>query len=293
MRFDDEINKHIGPFCFSLTEWPDGWEQQDIKVVNRPVPPKAPPLHLDGRICVSDDGLESSGKGQVSASAKSATSKQGDGAGNKGGFDMEAVFGLGTDLSPNDQQTGTHGKTHLQEQGGLLDGVAKPSQSANDAGAEKTAKADILDDLFVSTPAEPPKPSAQEAPKPNTAQSLVSDSNWRGSLFNAPQPTPPQMHADAASGLWGSGMPAAPGAGIPGGTAFGAPFAPPQQPQFPQTWYGAPAPGFGGMASQPQMQPAAPMNMTTFPAANFPPQTASMPMPKKEEKKDPFADLFA
>ncbi|ORC88138.1 protein kinase [Trypanosoma theileri] len=53
LRFDQDISKYIGTFFFTATEWPDGWEQQDVKVVNRPVPPKAPPLRVEGERHVS------------------------------------------------------------------------------------------------------------------------------------------------------------------------------------------------------------------------------------------------
>ncbi|CAD2221878.1 Protein kinase domain/Protein tyrosine kinase, putative [Angomonas deanei] len=44
LRFDEDVSRHLGTFIFTRTEWPEGWEEQDVKVIGREVPPKAPPV---------------------------------------------------------------------------------------------------------------------------------------------------------------------------------------------------------------------------------------------------------
>lgn len=44
LRFDEDVSRHLGIFVFTCTEWPEGWEEQDVKVLNRERPRKNPPI---------------------------------------------------------------------------------------------------------------------------------------------------------------------------------------------------------------------------------------------------------
>lgn len=44
LRFDEDISRHLGLFVFTETEWPEGWEEQDVKVVGREQPAKQAPV---------------------------------------------------------------------------------------------------------------------------------------------------------------------------------------------------------------------------------------------------------
>lgn len=44
LRFDEDVSRHLGIFVFTCTEWPEGWEEQDVKVLNRERPAKNSPI---------------------------------------------------------------------------------------------------------------------------------------------------------------------------------------------------------------------------------------------------------
>lgn len=44
LRFDEDIGRHLGTFFFTYTEYPDGWEEQEVFTVGRPKPPKNPAI---------------------------------------------------------------------------------------------------------------------------------------------------------------------------------------------------------------------------------------------------------
>ncbi|KPI87458.1 putative protein kinase [Leptomonas seymouri] len=194
LRFDEDVSRHLGTFCFTKTEWPEGWEEQDVKVLGRAPPPKAPPiaynepgheqleshrsqhrLHVGGDANYNSSGLPPmSGR---NAPTSTGGHSRGDGTGDAV---QDAMMVLGGDPADDTPEMAAYRQQIIREQeeawerakraAGLPVSPAAPSptqQKPPQAESQKIApaapeapKKDVFDDLFAGqTTASPPQAS--------------------------------------------------------------------------------------------------------------------------------------
>lgn len=235
LRFDEDISRHLGTFCFSRTEWPEGWEEQDTKVLNRAAPKKAPPVSYHG-----EPGHETAAEQRYhDRTASTVASDHGPigtvasrtHAGSPTGDDVvrKSMIVLGGDPADDDPQMAQYRERIIREQeeaweraksannnrGQVSHSTASPvaEPTPSSPSPPPPAKKDLFDDLFAgpssnaasspSPPDVPPRP-----PQPLTLK--VGDPFRADDLFGPgshPQPTqlPPMAMPPVSSigGSWG------------------------------------------------------------------------------------------
>lgn len=344
LRFDEDISRHIGTFFFTATEWPEGWERQAVKVLNRAAPPRAPPLRVNTNERVA------SANGDVRRQSVTGTGKNTERS-VLDELDPRALAALG--ISPGDTkdpEMSAHCEKLIREQEEVLqkansamkahkqdgdDGTTAKAeqkqerkkeneQQFKDDAAQQCKTNDIFDDLFDTTPA-PSHPPIKAAPLSTTAQpaasatATFSGDHWKDSLFSGVSSlqqtqTQAQMQDSFAAIMmddcWQSGAPTtapitlAAGCGVadpalqwPQATASPQIFIPPpptqQSGSFPSWNAGVTFPSQAisselpqGQQQQPFVQQPAPEFIQRDLLSSAPAQS------KKEEKKDPFEELF-
>lgn len=229
LRFDEDISRHLGTFCFTRTEYPEGWEEQDVKVLNRDPPKKKPPVTYGdepGHDKVSKDGdggRAGVGQAQRAASPPSSTTDGGRNknlpAGVKDEAVLEAMMVLGGEPDADDPAMAEYRARIIREQeeawaaakaaAGLPNTPATPAappnaQENSEASAdhppqqqlaEPPKKKDLFDDLFAG-PAEPtPAPTAASGPSTS------------GSPFPPQQSTAPVKDQFTADDLFSAPLP--------------------------------------------------------------------------------------
>ncbi|KAH9600730.1 Protein kinase domain [Trypanosoma melophagium] len=189
LRFDHDTSKYIGTFFFTATEWPDGWEQQDVKVVNRPVPPKAPPLRVEGERHVSaaaddnHDGTHTNVVGgrlqfvtrdqqqqqsrqsqqqqqqqQQEQSQQSRRTLSSPGGGGGDALDAETLAALGVDLGSTDPEMVAYREMLIREQ----EEAWRAAKAANEVEKRKKAESSATARRDASERDKAAKPQAQE-----------------------------------------------------------------------------------------------------------------------------------
>lgn len=316
MRFDEDCTRHLGTFCFTKTEWPEGWEEQDVKVLGRAPPPKAPPVsyHEPGHEQLDTRGVNTQGCLHGHISTHQPLNDRGnarDGPVADGDAVQEAMIVLGGDPEDGDPAVAEYRHKIIVEQeeawrrakaaAGLRDSppMDPPESSAAPAptGASNGVEKDVFDDLFASaSPTVPPVSQAPTVMTPSVQLAIhrppEKDAFSTSDLFStsAPQPNPsyPMMNTygqapqqQIAMGCWGSGAPVMGGAGYPM-----------QQPQNPQQ-----APWGPGVNNANNYAPPPPQQFTNFLAAGPGQQPSQQPETRQPRTaraapKDPFADLF-
>ncbi|KAG5483037.1 hypothetical protein LSCM4_07250 [Leishmania orientalis] len=227
MRFDGDCSRHLGTFCFTKTEWPEGWEEQDVKVLGRAAPAKALPVSYNepGHEQVDRRGAGVRGTSNNSnhyhdldyhdAPAPSTTlSRNRSSSGAATGTDavQEAMLVLGGDPADDDPEMAKYRRQIIKEQeeaweraraaAGRRDSPpaephksgAEPRPTKADNGEEKK---DVFDDLFAgpspaaspASPASPPSLGNGPSAPPLTPQQ-PKDIFSAGDLFSAPAPQP-------------------------------------------------------------------------------------------------------
>ncbi|RNF08028.1 putative protein kinase [Trypanosoma rangeli] len=214
LRFDEDISKHIGTFFFTVTEWPDGWEQQDIKVVNRVAPPKAPPVRVHGGPPPTANVASAADTGMTDRTQTDEELELGSPMGDEGEFELdpEALAALGIDVDSADPEMRRYCKTLIQEQkevwraakvakakkvrgsqpqetreeGYKGQGAEQPQQQKEEPPKED--KQNFFEDLFAPAPA--PQPTSYSFPaaasQPTTSPDVVHDEkNWQDTLFHS------------------------------------------------------------------------------------------------------------
>jgi serine/threonine protein kinase len=273
LRFDEDVSRHLGTFCFTKTEWPEGWEEQDVKVLGRTAPPKAPPISYNEP---GHEQLESHGSQRRSRAAAANTSNISSPAPTSDDRDVpassiggdavqDAMMVLGGDPADDTPEMAEYRRQIIREQeeawerakraAGLPVSPAapsptpsKPSQAESPKSAAPPAEKpkDVFDDLFAGpAPASPPQTSPASA-APSNASPVAQGA--------APQQAPPKKDAFSADDLFGG--PPAPQQqqqqGFPG-YPIGGNYGPPQQQQLPaMAGWGSGAPTMGGGYAPPQ-----------------------------------------
>lgn len=329
LRFDEDVSRHLGTFCFTKTEWPEGWEAQDVKVLNRVAPPKEPPVSY------GESGHEQLDRRTTSSppSAAPASPSPHSGPADRtfdGNAVQDAMMVLGGDPADDDPEMAQYRQQIIREQEQAWEQAKAAAAGTSAPGASAVAAVeaeappppkDVFDDLFAgpAQPASPPPAAAAAAPQlppPNASgvqqqAPLAKDMFSADDLFSAPPPPPQSMQPEYAAMTmnpygqpqqqpislndgWSSGAPA---------MAHGASHPLPPQQQHPMSGY-----PMGGPMSN------APMNQVNFsPAPMMPPQqqmdfmapapgvnptakpadVSPKPAPAATAtRKDPFADLF-
>ncbi|EAN76692.1 protein kinase, putative [Trypanosoma brucei brucei TREU927] len=290
MRFDNDLCRHIGPFCFSQTERPEGWEPQDVKVIGRPVPAKVLPERLRNT-GQSDDPAAAARDNRDEAAATSVKSRTAaQESGDNDQMVLKAVTALSSDTASTDPEVlayreklireqeeawqvaeSAHKKRDKEDKDGATSGPADvdslfgPTEKKE---AVKENKASAIDDLFggmETQPSQSQKPTtddlfggastatASNQIPPQGSQVGANDS-WKDDLFAAP-PQQPQMQPQpafpmAADSSWSTGAPTSVPMNPTGGMMG--------QQQAPMGWgNGVTAPGFQPMQT-PQMQQQVP-----------------------------------
>ncbi|KAK7196095.1 protein kinase [Novymonas esmeraldas] len=265
MRFDEDCSRHLGTFCFTKTEWPEGWEEQEVKVLGRTAPAKAPPLaygepgheQLDHRSRSATSPTPS----HRDVAAPSATRAHGGstsgGGGSGGGVDavQDAMMVLGGDPADDDPEMAEYRRQIIKEQEEAWERAKAASgrQSAPPPApvreTPQEAKKDVFDDLFagpspaaspaspVSAPSNAGSPVAAAMAPPQPKKDIFSTDDLFGSTAPPPQPQPTMMatygqapqqqqqQQQPAMAGWGSGAPTMMGGG-------GYPVAQQQQWQY-------------------------------------------------------------
>ncbi|GET87263.1 protein kinase, putative [Leishmania tarentolae] len=319
MRFDEDCSRHLGTFCFTKTEWPEGWEEQDVKVLGRTPPPKASPVtykepgheQLDGCDASRHEGVYSHKNGHQPLDGR------GSGSGLAADSDAvkEAMIVLGGDPADDDPDVAAYRNQIIMEQeeawrrakasAGLRDpSPTEPHESGAapppTAPQNEAKKKDVFDDLFASAspdvfPASQAPPVTSSSVPPAIHQPPEKDVFNTSDLFSnlAPPPNPsyPMMNTygqapqqDMTMGGWGSVAPVMSSGGYP---------VQQTQNQQPAPW------GYGvSNANNYAPPPPPPQQFTNF-MAPVPgqqqgqlPEASQPPMAPATTKKDPFADLF-
>ncbi|KAG5482883.1 hypothetical protein LSCM1_06917 [Leishmania martiniquensis] len=274
MRFDGDCSRHLGTFCFTKTEWPEGWEEQDVKVLGRAAPAKAPPVSYKepGHEQVDKRGTGSRGGGRNSnhhglnsydAPASSTALNHMGSSGAATGTDavQEAMIVLGGDPADDDPEMAMYRRQIIKEQEAAWE-RAKAAAGRQDSppteplrsGAEpapttagnEAEKKDVFDDLFAG-PSPVASPSSLASPPPS------------GNGLSAP-PMSPQQSKDIFSA--GDLFSAPPPQAQPSYPVMMDPYAqaPQQQPAMAMGVWGSGAPvmGSGGYPVQPPQQQQGP-----------------------------------
>lgn len=328
MRFDEDCSRHLGTFCFTKTEWPEGWEEQDVKVLGRTPPPKAPPVSYNepGHEQLDSRGLRGQERVHGHTNGHQPPDDRGNGRDSAvvdGAAVQEAMIVLGGDPADDDPAVAKYRHQIIMVQqeawrrakaaAGLRDSPPTEPQESSAAPAptraNNEAQKDVFDDLFASAsptvfPTSQASPAMGPSAPPATHQPPEKDVFSASDLFStsAPQldPSYPVMNTygqapqQMAMGGWGSGAPVM-GSG-------GYPMQQPQNQQQAPWGYGVSnannyAPPLPPQQQQQQLQP-----FTNF----LPPLSGQQPGQQQSQqqetsqprtarataKRDPFADLF-
>nr|CCC92831.1 putative protein kinase [Trypanosoma congolense IL3000] len=281
VRFDDDLNKHIGPFCFTLTERPEGWEPQDVKVIGRPVPDKVLPEGVCGTTQVGEGNAVPGGNESEQAALRTAAA-----LGREGDLAYPGLLAHCEKMISEQEKAWQEANSKVKAGGDLTksgDALSLLGMSGNEGGVSQKNEASAIDDLFgggVSQPTPSPNPTSDDlfgatpapaanAQGPTTSQSASggNNDNWKNSLFDVQEQQmqgPPGFSMPIDSS-WETGAPL--GNYVPNNTtasfgnqqaqggwgeappASGFPGMPQQQAQG--GWGGAPpASGFPGMPQQ-------------------------------------------
>lgn len=265
LRFDEDISKYLGTFFFTTTERPEGWEPQDVKVVNRPVPTKAPATHANARQHAgttnnnASRGVEADAVGEKKSSCLDK-------------LDPAALAALGLDGDTQDPEMRAYYEMLIREEEEVWKNAKHSVRATRPREAEATAtadstpeertgeqqetqkpkdsavlpekKSDILDALFDSAPAPPSSSTAVASfavPQTVTSQSAtLNGDDWKHSLFSDVLPSQQrtqQSYDMLADDGWGSGAPTMAPTIVAGGRCVGDMFSGPQAtvnpPLFP------------------------------------------------------------
>lgn len=330
LRFDEDIGRHLSTFCFTCTEYPEGWEEQDVFVIGRARPEKNPPVTYDeGAPVARVGGATTLGDNQANFDPEPpAPSNNTSIPENDPGF-QRALQVLETTGDIDDPRVAPYKDAIIKQQTAMWSSATgeTPSPSATNTAAAPPAPPvrDELEDLFGS-PEQPSAPAAghydpladafgavQVNPNAQPPTSKPVDAFSADDLFAPVAPTanqgPPSMwNTGAPAGYVPQGAPVGyppmgnfppggmPGVSSPSPMGMGYPAPPGVQSGGVPMYGGVPAPAF-----PPQQQPQQPVGPVDFMApmpGTRPMQDTSAPsaIPKKEGatggKKDPFADLF-
>eukprot|EP00796_Vickermania_ingenoplastis_P001354 gene1354-789_t len=324
LRFDEDIGRHLSTFCFTYTEYPEGWEEQTVYVVNRPVPEKNPPVtygegapvaRVGGATTVGD--LDNDVPDDFTPPPPPAQSSV---PTDDPGF-QRAVALLESTGDIDDPRIAPYKEAIIQQQTTMWSSATgQPAPAAGPSAAQDASPSppkDELEDLFGGPPTAEPQPNNSN----NNAAHYDPLADAFGGVQVSPDPAPKMMDRFSADDLFAP----APTAGPPPG------FQPPppvwadrnnvnsMPPQGPIDFFSAPggaappmAPGgFGAYPPQQQQQPqppggrfssGAPVDFLAPPVGMPPaaPQPAALTpgIAKKADvpgakERDPFADLFA
>lgn len=273
LRFDEDVSRHLGTFCFTKTEWPEGWEEQDVKVLGRTAPPRAPPIsynepgheQLESRGSPRQQRSGGGGGGATgySSSSPPASSERdvpASAAGGRGGRGdnadavQDAMMVLGGDPADDDPEMAAYRQQIIKEQeeawerakkaAGLPSSPASPASPPKQTESPKSAQPaaakpkDVFDDLFAGpAQASPASPAAASNASP-VAPGLAAQEAPKKDVFSTDDlfgaPPPPQQ-PQQQGGYMGNPM---------GG--YGQ-QQPPQQQQMPaMSGWGSGAPTMGG-----------------------------------------------
>ncbi|KAG5509104.1 hypothetical protein JKF63_06113 [Porcisia hertigi] len=330
MRFDEDCSRHLGTFCFTTTEWPEGWEEQDVKVLGRAMPAKAPPVSYrePGHEQLTSHTPDTHGDGHGAVLNKHGdVSTNGTAAG--GDPVMDAMIVLGGDPADDDAEMAEYRRQIIEEQenawkrlkataGHQAASSAGESHQENETAAapaeavSKVEKKDVFDDLFagpsVVASTAPTHSSGTGPSAPPAAAEPQRDVFNADDLFSAPasqmQPPNPMMVNSWGSGapMMGSGMYPVPQSQYPQQTPWGyggnganvySPPPPFSQQQGPQSAYPIEQPSYQSSAMPQQSMNFMAPAPGQQPARNAPaPEAKPTPSAPVASKKDPFADLF-
>lgn len=272
MRFDEDCSRHLGTFCFTKTEWPEGWEEQEVRVLGRSAPPKAPPIsynepgheQLDSRGAGgagNDDAGNNSGStatrshrtsrlppddSGVPTSAAAARQRGGNAGSSGHNVDavQEAMMVLGGDPADDDPEMAEYRRMIIREQ--------EEAWERAKAAAGRTAT---------------PSPPQQQQPHPSaaaggsaTAASVASPAESKkdvfDDLFSGPSPSPVASPVASPAGMPAQATAAPPPvAAAPKKDVFSADdlFGAPPQPVQPQQQQHPAAMMTNAYGQQPQM----------------------------------------
>lgn len=254
LRFDEDIGRHLGTFFFTYTEYPDGWEGQEVFTVGRPKPPKNPAIRYQegapvahvGQVTTEDnesDDTRSRPETHLDNTSGSSASIPADDP----GF-LRALKVLESTGDIDDPRIAAYRKAILEHQNAMW---------------EKATKRRSVSD--------PPPPKGSEPPRHDDLEDL----------FGPPETTAPcaSAHVDPFRSMSGGGtapLPPIPGGVVPAAAApapvdifdanalFASPATgvPAVQQGVPPVWAADPpggSPGPAGVNFSQQMPSAAPM----------------------------------
>lgn len=310
LRFDEDIGRHLGTFCFTFTEYPDGWEEQDVWVFGRSKPPKKEPIRYDEGAPVAkvsdlqhnDDFVD---ERAPSASAPSDPEFQ------------RALSLLETTGDIDDPRIAPFKDAIIKLQNEMLSTVSATRRTSTNAAPESAPTPspppqNDLDDLFGGPSPVPattvhrdplgsiftaahPVPASQTTPQAAviTADDLFAPVN--SATTNAPLSGPPPMWgASAAPSPFGgpsisgtsSGVTDFPTPPQPGGFYANSNYMPAPPPAA------APPVDFFAPPSESAHSQDNKVNALPFHPGGVPNQPA-VPANVEMQKKDPFEDLFS
>ncbi|CCW67771.1 unnamed protein product [Phytomonas sp. Hart1] len=174
LRFDEDLNRHLGTFCFTRTEYPEGWEEQEVKVVDRPALAKRPSRAYD------EAGGPTAGEPTLPPSEFDDAVQE-----------VMLVMGdqtAGANLSSEDREE--YRKMIIKEQ----EEAWERAKGAAPSPAPETSATDDFDDLFVG-PVEkglgnPQAPAPRPPPVHPSSVSKPIDPFGSDGIFSAPPPLP-------------------------------------------------------------------------------------------------------
>lgn len=319
LRFDDTIDRHLSTFCFTFTEYPDGWEEQTVFTVGRAVPSKKPPVSYEAGAAVTKVGQPAPEEAPLASAAPPPVSLEA--LANDPGF-REALAILESCGDIDDPRIAKYRSAIIHQQTAMYATAtgapapsAAPASAAPAAAPSPPSPGNDLDDLF-GDPSPPESPAVHSDPladafsgaqvKPAGAPAAPA-----GGLINDLFAAPPAPTETQPSAIWAASSHPVNQPNPQTVDFFANPSAPQQQPQFDmfgqpaQPAFGQPAqPAYGQPAyGQPAFgQPAQPAygGAAVFGApgmAGSPPNQFNQDVPVIQKKantgvKDPFADLF-
>ncbi|KAL7698426.1 protein kinase [Lotmaria passim] len=260
LRFDEDVSRHLGTFCFTKTEWPEGWEEQDVKVLNRAAPPKAPPISYNEpgheQLESRDDEHKTRRSGQRTSSPQPTsdrdmpptTSSRSRVGNDTGDAVQDAMMVLGGDPADDDPEMAAYRQRIIREQ---------------EEAWERAKKAAGLPVSPATPSPTQPKPTPVTSPKAEPEKKPEKPKDVFDDLFAGPAPASPSQASSPVSVAPSNPSPEAAGAApqaapkidvFSADDLFRGPPAPPQQQQ--QSYPGYPM--GGGYGQQPPQQPQMP-----------------------------------
>ncbi|EPY24210.1 AP2-associated kinase [Strigomonas culicis] len=235
LRFDEDVSRHLGTFCFTRTELPEGWEEQDVKVMYRDPPAKAPPVHYtddNAHDTIADVAAQAAGQPRERPSA--APSAGSPAPRPNADAVREAMIVLGGDDASDDPEMAKYREQIMREQQEAWENAKRAAGRPADAPTTTTAapaaaapaatpspKKDAFDDLFAAP--EPQQQQQQQGQAPPPEQPPKKDMFSADDLFAAPAPPQQQQGgypmpynapnpamgggAGGYGGGWGTGSP--------------------------------------------------------------------------------------